>query len=98
MLWPRLGKRKLEPDETTSSYLSSDADKPTGTMEVAAENSWAGWTKSSSSSEDASVPLDGADEPSGKRRKPGVAAVFIHAGAGYHSPNNQRNHLEACSK
>ncbi|KAH6651449.1 nucleophile aminohydrolase [Truncatella angustata] len=29
--------------------------------------------------------------------KPPVAAIFIHAGAGYHSVTNERLHLDACS-
>lgn len=30
-------------------------------------------------------------------RRP-VAAVFIHAGAGYHSTTNEKIHLEACNE
>lgn len=31
-------------------------------------------------------------------RKPKhTVAIFIHAGAGFHSPQNERTHLEACS-
>lgn len=30
--------------------------------------------------------------------KPAVAAIFIHAGAGYHSVANERLHLDACSE
>jgi len=32
-----------------------------------------------------------------KRHKP-MAAIFIHAGAGYHSLQNEKVHLEACSE
>ncbi|KAK3946359.1 nucleophile aminohydrolase [Diplogelasinospora grovesii] len=41
---------------------------------------------------------DGAVERIWKRGKQPVAAVFIHAGAGYHSLANERVHLEACSE
>ncbi|KAI1843230.1 hypothetical protein JX265_012196 [Neoarthrinium moseri] len=40
--------------------------------------------------------VDGA-EGRNMRVKPGVAAIFIHAGAGYHSTANERLHLDACS-
>ncbi|ETS85660.1 hypothetical protein PFICI_03685 [Pestalotiopsis fici W106-1] len=39
---------------------------------------------------------DGPDERS-IHAKPAVAAIFIHAGAGYHSTTNERLHLDACS-
>lgn len=32
------------------------------------------------------------------RSKPGVAAIFVHAGAGYHSTTNEHIHLGACSE
>lgn len=27
-----------------------------------------------------------------------ISAIFIHAGAGYHSQHNEKGHLEACEK
>ncbi|KAI0879973.1 N-terminal nucleophile aminohydrolase [Annulohypoxylon maeteangense] len=42
--------------------------------------------------------LDGAADRWGKRRKLPVSAIFIHAGAGYHSANNEHIHLAACSE
>lgn len=42
---------------------------------------------------------DGAADIWGKRAKlPHVSAVFIHAGAGYHSIANEHIHLGACSE
>ncbi|KAK8076883.1 N-terminal nucleophile aminohydrolase [Apiospora saccharicola] len=41
--------------------------------------------------------LDGGADRKGRRWKPPVAAIFIHAGAGYHSTANERIHLQACS-
>ncbi|KAH9885903.1 nucleophile aminohydrolase [Xylariomycetidae sp. FL2044] len=40
---------------------------------------------------------DGTSDRPGRLGKGHVAAVFIHAGAGYHSVANERVHLEACS-
>ncbi|KAI1760609.1 N-terminal nucleophile aminohydrolase [Hypoxylon sp. FL1150] len=42
--------------------------------------------------------LDGATDRWGKRRKWPVSAIFIHAGAGYHSIANETIHLEACNE
>ncbi|KAK3320936.1 nucleophile aminohydrolase [Cercophora scortea] len=43
--------------------------------------------------------VDGTSEKIWKRGpKPPVAAIFIHAGAGYHSIANEKVHLEACSE
>ncbi|KAK8038519.1 hypothetical protein PG993_006930 [Apiospora rasikravindrae] len=41
--------------------------------------------------------LDGGADRKSRRRKPPVTAIFIHAGAGYHSTANERIHLQACS-
>lgn len=42
------------------------------------------------------------DGPSGmfgrKRTSPPVAAIFVHAGAGYHSTTNEQYHLGACNE
>jgi taspase (threonine aspartase 1) len=27
-----------------------------------------------------------------------IAAIFVHAGAGFHSHNNEKAHLETCEK
>ncbi|KAI1471140.1 N-terminal nucleophile aminohydrolase [Daldinia caldariorum] len=49
--------------------------------------------------EDGSIfSMDGAMERWGKRKKPPVSAIFIHAGAGYHSVANESLHLEACNE
>ncbi|KAL7623701.1 hypothetical protein AAE478_005253 [Parahypoxylon ruwenzoriense] len=49
-------------------------------------------------SSDKILSMDGATDRWGKRRKLPVSAIFIHAGAGYHSTVNERIHLEACSE
>jgi taspase (threonine aspartase 1) len=42
--------------------------------------------------------IDGTTDKLNRRWKPPIAAIFIHAGAGYHSTANERVHLEACSE
>lgn len=42
--------------------------------------------------------FNGAGDRWGKRRKWPVSAIFIHAGAGYHSIANETIHLEACNE
>ncbi|XXG96332.1 RNA polymerase II transcription factor B subunit 4 [Hypoxylon texense] len=42
--------------------------------------------------------VDGSADRWGKRRKWPVSAIFIHAGAGYHSTANESIHLEACNE
>lgn len=32
------------------------------------------------------------------KRREKVCAIFVHAGAGYHSVENEKKHLEACSE
>ncbi|KAI1659189.1 N-terminal nucleophile aminohydrolase [Daldinia decipiens] len=44
------------------------------------------------------VSMDGAIDRWGKRKRFPVAAIFIHAGAGYHSVANESLHLEACNE
>ncbi|KAK5660999.1 hypothetical protein OQA88_12377 [Cercophora sp. LCS_1] len=40
---------------------------------------------------------DGTGERNPRRSQRAVAAIFVHAGAGYHSMVNEKVHLEACS-
>ncbi|KAK3397266.1 putative 20S proteasome subunit alpha type 2 [Sordaria brevicollis] len=42
--------------------------------------------------------FDGSVERIWKRTTKPVAAIFVHAGAGYHSVTNEKVHLEACSE
>ncbi|PQE05187.1 threonine aspartase protein [Rutstroemia sp. NJR-2017a BBW] len=42
--------------------------------------------------------MDGPAEPRRPRQpQPGVSAIFVHAGAGYHSTTNEHIHLGACN-
>lgn len=74
-------------DESPEPRLDEDLDtsslpvNPEKTDEPTEEGSHIRWA-------------DGTIEYGGK---PPVAAIFIHAGAGYHSTANERLHLEACS-
>ena len=48
-----------------------------------------------------SVAMDGAGEKRpglNRQSHPPVAAIFVHAGAGYHSTTNEQIHLSACAK
>ncbi|OTA53723.1 N-terminal nucleophile aminohydrolase [Hypoxylon sp. EC38] len=55
--------------------------------------------RSPSPADRSNIPsVDGAADRWGKRRKLPVSAIFIHAGAGYHSTANERIHLEACNE
>jgi taspase (threonine aspartase 1) len=43
--------------------------------------------------------MDGPAEPRRPRQpQPGVSAIFVHAGAGYHSTTNEHIHLGACNE
>lgn len=52
------------------------------------------------------LQLDGTTEHSAvtmpfrhRRRLPGdISAIFVHAGAGYHSVQNEKYHLDACAE
>jgi len=55
--------------------------------------------RSSSSPELSPIPSqDGPVDRVWRKSKPPVAAIFVHAGAGYHSLANEKVHLEACSE
>ena len=45
-------------------------------------------------------PISSVDGPADQVRKGGkpVTAIFIHAGAGFHSLQNEKIHLEACTE
>jgi len=98
-----LGKRKSEEDEPEPSADASNDGNPTlsidpGRIQVVDRTLRVDIPQNSHDGRDP-ISVDGtADKPS-KRWKGGpVAAIFIHAGAGYHSTANERIHLEACSE
>ncbi|KAI0505298.1 nucleophile aminohydrolase [Xylaria bambusicola] len=51
-----------------------------------------------SSDDDSMFAVDGAADRVSKRWGKPVTAIFIHAGAGYHSTANEEHHLKACSE
>jgi taspase (threonine aspartase 1) len=78
--------------EWTRGLLSSDCDlEPFDIFE-------------SSSTTSSSQVMDGATERMFRRnqmsqnRQPQVSAIFVHAGAGYHSTTNEHIHLGACDR
>ena len=62
-------------------------------------------TESTSSSEnlpdaqfDGPIDLALADMPQRRRLSGDICAIFVHAGAGYHSFQNEKVHLAACEE
>ena len=48
---------------------------------------------------DGSIDVTSPDMGNRRKRLPGdVCAIFVHAGAGYHSIQNERVHLSACEE
>ena len=47
---------------------------------------------------DGQVDLGPLSMPRRRRLGGDVCAIFVHAGAGYHSIQNERTHLEACEE
>ena len=56
--------------------------------------------KKLSSNQRSSAPIPdaatSATKPQRTRKKPAATAIFIHAGAGFHSHENEKIHLQAC--
>lgn len=82
---PTLGSKRNRPadDDTHASGWHTESDDDDRAT------SW----------DDKVASNDGAADFWGKRAKsPNVSAIFIHAGAGYHSIANEQIHLGACSE
>ena len=47
---------------------------------------------------DGSIDLATSDMPQRRRLSGDVCAIFVHAGAGYHSFQNEKVHLAACEE
>lgn len=47
---------------------------------------------------DGPIDIIPPDMPTRRRRGGDVCVVFVHAGAGYHSVQNERVHLAACEE
>ncbi len=47
---------------------------------------------------DGPIDLASLDMPKRRRLAGDVCAIFVHAGAGYHSIQNERIHLQACEE
>ncbi|KAH7627007.1 nucleophile aminohydrolase [Sordaria sp. MPI-SDFR-AT-0083] len=70
----------------------SDQMSPESDIGMSASSSDSDWP------DDHEHGLDGSVERIWKRTTKPVAAIFVHAGAGYHSVANEKVHLEACSE
>ncbi|KAI0856859.1 nucleophile aminohydrolase [Xylaria cubensis] len=93
-----LGKREHEKDEPVSVTTGSHCHTATY-----AENSGnmddANGLSHDTKRDESSIPMvDGATDRVNRRWGKPVAAIFIHAGAGYHSAANEEHHLKACSE
>lgn len=98
----QLGKRKLQSEEdlmAKGKYRGGGRrgrkpdPKDKFSLEIFPDNSIPSWHHPPTP-QDASTTglLDGVAD------KKHTAAIFVHAGAGYHSVQNERIHLEACSE
>ncbi|KAI1826897.1 nucleophile aminohydrolase [Xylaria intraflava] len=99
-----LGKRGHEMDEiispieiptTASSHHSTASNSHTSDQNIVDVSSFERHTRRDQSD---LLNVDGATDRIKKRWGKPVAAIFIHAGAGYHSTANEENHLKACSE
>ncbi|KAI1101392.1 N-terminal nucleophile aminohydrolase [Jackrogersella minutella] len=78
---------------------SNRSEKYDASDDIIDGSPWATKRPRSPPSDIGNIPsVDGAADRWGKRRKLPVTAIFIHAGAGYHSTVNERIHLDACSE
>ncbi|KAI2622589.1 nucleophile aminohydrolase [Xylaria nigripes] len=98
-----LGKRGPEADEATyPEEASTTADHHSTTShsrEFCDAIVDASHSEQHTRQEQAKLPtVDGATDRLNKRWSKPVAAIFIHAGAGYHSTANEEHHLKACSE
>lgn len=98
-----LGKRGYEEDKTTSPleapatagsyHLTASHTGDSGAMDNADD------FRPGYKSDEHGIPaVDGATDRVNRRWGKPVAAIFIHAGAGYHSTANEEHHLKACSE
>ncbi|KAI8946128.1 nucleophile aminohydrolase [Xylaria longipes] len=97
-----LGKRGYEEDNTilptevpatAGSHHHTASTSDSGTMDDADDFS------QDTTRDESNIPtIDGATDRVNRRWGKPVAAIFIHAGAGYHSAANEEHHLKACSE
>ncbi|KAI0435926.1 nucleophile aminohydrolase [Xylaria telfairii] len=98
-----LGKRGYEDDKTTSPIdapATTESYHPTSyhTSDSGAMDDADGFTPGQKRDEHDIPAIDGATDRVNRRWGKPVAAIFIHAGAGYHSAANEEHHLKACSE
>ncbi|KAJ2991519.1 hypothetical protein NUW58_g2482 [Xylaria curta] len=94
-----LGKREhgtspteAQPPARSNHHMVSDIDNSVTTGDT---SDFAQYIENGESS---IYMLDGTTDKINKRWGKPIAAIFIHAGAGYHSIANQEHHLKACSE
>ncbi|KAL1971465.1 hypothetical protein VTN31DRAFT_2086 [Thermomyces dupontii] len=80
------------------SSETTDITVPLLRFQQSASSAMASWSPSTTpdtSSEEWSLPP--TTTSAGARNGGDLCAIYVHAGAGYHSPQNQRAHLETCN-
>lgn len=82
-------RESIEPDDSQPTGEGMQVPSGYRHLYFDADRSWGGSVDFSN---------DGAGDLWGKRAKSSVSAIFIHAGAGYHSIANEQIHLTACSE
>ncbi|KAI1347751.1 nucleophile aminohydrolase [Xylaria sp. FL0043] len=97
-----LRKRSHEDEETmltkAQTILQPSYPSTRSGVNLGSVNNEGDSTRRIATDEDCIFTLDGAADKAPKRRVKPVTAIFIHAGAGYHSTANEENHLRACSE
>ncbi|KAI0550386.1 nucleophile aminohydrolase [Xylaria curta] len=93
-----LGKREYEKDEPVSATTASHYHTAPHTGNSSNMDDADGLSRDSKRDESSIPMVDGAMDRVNKRWGKPVAAIFIHAGAGYHSAVNEEHHLKACSE
>ncbi|KAI0448499.1 nucleophile aminohydrolase [Xylaria acuta] len=98
-----LGKRGYEGDKTTSPTeapaTAGSHHPPTSHTDDSGTMDDADGFPQDTRRDESSIPMvDGATDRVNRRWGKPVAAIFIHAGAGYHSAANEEHHLKACSE
>ncbi|KAI1748281.1 nucleophile aminohydrolase [Xylaria castorea] len=93
-----LGKREYEKDETVSATTGSHHHTVSHTGDSDDMDDADGFSQDTQRDESSIPMVDGTTDRVNRRWGKPVAAIFIHAGAGYHSTANEEHHLKACSE
>ncbi|KAI0432718.1 nucleophile aminohydrolase [Xylaria sp. FL1042] len=97
-----LGKRNHKVEETppTKAQTTPRPSHPQtrSAVNISSADDEDDYTRHIEADKDCIFTVDGTADKATKRWGKPVTAIFIHAGAGYHSTANEENHLRACSE